>query len=88
MRFGKHRDERMRYLVAAGTGTEVSVRKVELLHAQGAVVIFFVRHHGCEKELKAKKKELYRDGDQVVVVEVVMVMVKGVKDAEKGRAAM
>lgn len=37
------------YLVAAGTGTEVSIRDVKLLHAKGAVEIFFIGHHGGGK---------------------------------------
>lgn len=33
------------YLVAAWTGTEVSVRDVEFFHAKRAVKVFFVGHH-------------------------------------------
>ena len=35
----------MAYLVTARTWTKVSIRDVKLLHAQGAVVIFLIRHH-------------------------------------------
>jgi hypothetical protein len=33
------------YLIATWTRAKVSVRDVQLFHAEGAVKIFFVRHH-------------------------------------------
>jgi len=38
------------YLIATRTRTKVSVRDVQLFHAEGAVEIFFVRHHDDNAE--------------------------------------
>jgi hypothetical protein len=40
---------RVTYLVTTRARTEVSIRDVKLLHAEGAVEIFFIGHHGGEK---------------------------------------